>query len=97
MFVGICVLVAIAFVLSRSPQGQTVVPGGNSGGAPAAEASVPEGTSTVDGGASYSSHASSAVVPAAATADKAVDNGPVIQVSPPAGSGSVATATTAER
>ncbi|KAL7539751.1 hypothetical protein ACHAXR_009573 [Thalassiosira sp. AJA248-18] len=97
MFVGICVLVAITFVLSRSPQaGVPAAPGGavvgGGGNAAVGVASVPEGTATV----SSPSHASAPVVVATtATADvKKVDNGPVIQISPPATSSSASTATT---
>ena len=74
MFVGICVLVAITFVLSRSPQsGNAVVgadAGGNAGGVAASVNTVPEGTATVN-------------VVNSSTKSSSVDNGPVIQVSPP--------------
>lgn len=85
MFVGICVLVAITFVLSRSPQAQgggTAVTGSggnvNAAVGGAGVATVPEGTATVGGSSSSSSQATSVL-------GKNGENNvpPVIQVSPP--------------
>eukprot|EP00578_Thalassiosira_sp_NH16_P021144 CAMPEP_0181093960 /NCGR_PEP_ID=MMETSP1071-20121207/9729_1 /TAXON_ID=35127 /ORGANISM="Thalassiosira sp., Strain NH16" /LENGTH=1114 /DNA_ID=CAMNT_0023176239 /DNA_START=63 /DNA_END=3407 /DNA_ORIENTATION=- len=92
MFVGMCVLVAITFVLSRSPQ--AAAPAAAAGGVNAAVAAtggggnvatVPEGTATVDagssgggGGAAYESRPSSVIAE-----KKKNDNLPVIQISPP--------------
>mmetsp|Transcript_33349 Transcript_33349/g.70086 ORF Transcript_33349/g.70086 Transcript_33349/m.70086 type:complete len:1114 (+) Transcript_33349:118-3459(+) len=98
MFGGICVLVAITFVLSRSPQaqggGNAVIGSGGNGNAAiggAGVATVPEGTATVDGTLSSSSQTNavtnSAVAPSATTTAY-VRSGesnvpPVIQVAPP--------------
>lgn len=87
MFVGICVLIAITFVLSRSPQaggGVTAVAGGVGGGGG-------HGTTTAVGGVGV------ATVPEGTAASSsfkvvAVDDGPVIQVSPPASTASITSA-----
>ena len=72
-FVGICVLIAITFVLSRSPQQQQAVAGQPShyaaGVSSVSAATVPEGTKVV---------ATNDVV------SPPDNNGPVIQISPPA-------------
>mmetsp|Transcript_23676 Transcript_23676/g.51131 ORF Transcript_23676/g.51131 Transcript_23676/m.51131 type:complete len:1114 (-) Transcript_23676:140-3481(-) len=93
MFGGICVLVAITFVLSRSPQaqggGNAVIGSGGNGNAAiggAGVATVPEGTATVGGSSSSSSQATSVATPSTTTAlGKSGENNvpPVIQVSPP--------------
>lgn len=91
MFVGICVLVAIAFVLSRSPQGAATPPGVVQPGAnPAATQqvnSVPEGTAPVIQVAPPAVHND---------ADAAAGSGPVIQIakSAPASPSSVTQTTT---
>ena len=96
MFVGICVLLAITFVLSR---GQTPAPGTpiSSGGAasgavnssPTSVNVVPEGTAPVvtnDSVGSTSSAASYESHPSKVVEARHVDNGPVIQVIKPASS-----------
>lgn len=96
MFMGMCVLIAITFVLSRSPQANNAVGGGGGGsnaaavvgGAGSSAATVPEGTAPVAGGSS-SSVASSVVAPASDV--KRGDNGPVIQISPPSTTSDTAT------
>ena len=87
MFVGLCILVAITFVLSRSPPGQSVATSstGVSGGnvSVSAAASIPEGTATVRGSPQASSVvASSPTYSTVPEADVAA-GGPVIQISPP--------------
>ena len=86
MFVGLCILVAITFVLSRSPQaaqaGNAVA--GNASSVVSNVASVPEGTAQVVTPAAAPTY----TVPAgsgASQADAAAgsDSGPVIQISPP--------------
>ncbi|KAL7468904.1 hypothetical protein ACHAXS_010097 [Conticribra weissflogii] len=93
MFVGLCVLVAITFVLSRSPQAANAGGAANvasvSGGNVSNAASVPEGTApvaaptyTVPAGDNLrSGSAANANANVAAQADAAA--GPVIQISPP--------------
>ena len=81
MFVGVCVLVAITFVLSRSPQagggGTAATVVGNAARVGGVIATVPEGTAA-------------ASPPVKVAVDDVVrggrDDGPVIQVSPPASS-----------
>lgn len=80
-FVGICVLIAITFVLSRSPQGsqQQVVgqPSHYAAGISSVSAvTVPEGTNAND------------IVPASD------NNGPVIQIPPPASTASMTSSST---
>jgi 3'-phosphoadenosine 5'-phosphosulfate synthase len=112
MFVGVCVLIAITFVLSRSPQsgssGNVAVIGGGSSNTNAnavhgsAVATVPEGTATVQ--QYYESPVSNNVMAPAPTNNAATatdDNGPVIQISPPVktmigGTSSSSTITTAD-
>ena len=108
MFVGVCVLIAITFVLSRSPQqsGGTAAGGvGGSNANNAMHATVPEGTATVNSviasaptsnNNNYYNDNTNAVV----TSDNDNNNGPVIQISPPvksidSSSSSSATITTA--
>mmetsp|Transcript_11924 Transcript_11924/g.24328 ORF Transcript_11924/g.24328 Transcript_11924/m.24328 type:complete len:1101 (-) Transcript_11924:370-3672(-) len=87
MFVGLCVLVAITFVLSRSPQAANAggAAGAPSGGNVSHAATVPEGTApvaaptyTVPAGDDWRSGS-------AASSDAGADAaaGPVIQISPP--------------
>ena len=112
MFVGVCVLIAITFVLSRSPQsgssGNVAVIGGGSSSNNSnavhgnAVATVPEGTATVQ--QHYESPVSNNVIAPAPTNNAATatdDNGPVIQISPPVktmigGTSSSSTITTAD-
>ncbi len=99
MFVGVCVLIAITFVLSRSPQsgssGNVAVIGGGSSISNANAvhenlvATIPEGTVTVQQQEQQQyeqSPASNSVIASAPTNNAATasnDNGPVIQMSPP--------------
>ena len=98
MFVGVCVLIAITFVLSRSPQtgssgNVAVIGGGSSSNANAvhgnAVVTVPEGTATVQQQQQQQqneSPVSSSVIASAPTNNAATasdDNGSVIQISPP--------------
>lgn len=110
MFVGVCVLVAIAFVLSRSPQQLAAVPApGNPNAAPAGVATVPDGTAQVQqqqqGGnnGGYAAPAAAGggvagdggpVIQAVPNPPAATADGPVIQVVPPSGGASAATAAT---
>ena len=90
MFVGVCVLIAITFVLSRSPQqsggGSGGVGGGNANNA--MHATVPEGTATVNSviASAPTNNNYNANTNAVATSDNDNNNnnnGPVIQISPP--------------